>query len=468
MNDDWSAASSAANSAADSTAPGTLAAVLGRLGMRSYLEVMALLREGILVIDPQLMILGMNPAAAEMLGRPPEELVGAHVCDFFGQTTCPSDTLAETLARGEAILDFQTAVRLHGGGSGQVLIRTVPLLARDGDPLGVALILGDVTELTALRKQISARYRLGNIIGRDRKMQELYQLIEDIAASEATVLIRGESGTGKELVARAIHNASDRAAGPFVSVNCSALSEHLLESELFGHVKGAFTGAIADRTGRFGEAAGGTIFLDEIGDVSPVVQVKLLRVLQERVVERVGDNRSLPVDVRVVSATNRDLEGLLATGRLREDFYYRIKVVSLVLPLLRDRREDIPLLVEHFLERMKGRRKRELRVSDEAMAVLMNYSWPGNVRELENALEHAAVLSRDGIIQPAQWPPELRGAAAPASLHQVERHSPHERELILAALDKTGWNRSRAARKLGIDRTTLWRKIKEYDLAPED
>ncbi len=238
---------------------------------------------------------------------------------------------------------------------GHVLLRTAALRHRDGTPLGMALILGDVTEVTTLRQQMSGRTRLGRLVGRDPKMQELFALITDVAGSDATVLIRGESGTGKELVARAIHEGSGRSDGPFVQVNCSALAETLLESELFGHVKGAYTGAVADRRGRFEEAAGGTLFLDEIGDVSPVVQVKLLRVLQERVIERVGDNRPVPVDVRVVSATNRDLDHLLASGRLREDFFYRIKVVSLTIPPLRDRREDIPLLITHLLQRIAER-----------------------------------------------------------------------------------------------------------------
>jgi two-component system response regulator HydG len=267
-----------------------------------------------------------------------------------------------------------------------------------------------------------------------------------------------------------VHQASDRRAGPFIQVNCSALSENLLESELFGHVKGAYTGAVGDRRGRFEEAEGGTIFLDEIGDVSPVVQVKLLRVLQERVIERVGDNRPIPVNVRVVSATNRDLDTLLATGRMREDFYYRIKVVSLAIPPLRDRREDIPLLVTHFLQRIARREGRSPlpAVSGGAMKALMNHSWPGNVRELENALEHAMVLGREGAILASHLPPEVVGTATRRGLKEVPLHSESEKQVIAEALDAAGWNRSRAARRLGIDRTTLWRKIKEYALEPEE
>ena len=295
------------------------------------------------------------------------------------------------------------------------------MLHRDGTTLGVALILGDVTEVTTLLQERSRRYGLGRLVGKDPKMRELYQLITDVADSEASVLIRGQSGTGKELVARAIHENGGRAGGPFVQVNCSALSESLLESELFGHVVGAYTGATRDRRGRFEEADGGTIFLDEIGDISPVVQVKLLRVLQERTIERVGDNRPIPIDVRVISATNRDLETLLATGRLREDFFYRIKVVALTIPPLKDRREDIPLLVSHFLERLARRegRSQPPAVSGRAMKLLMDHAWPGNVRELENALEHALVLCRGKTIQPDHLPVELEAVGLPRRLNDV-------------------------------------------------
>jgi two-component system response regulator HydG len=293
--------------------------------------------------------------------------------------------------------------------------------------------------------------------------------VEDVADSEASVLIRGESGTGKELVARALHNGSGRAGGAFVQVNCSALAETLLESELFGHVRGAFTGAVAARRGRFEEAHGGTLFLDEIGDVSPAVQVKLLRVLQERVIERVGDNRPRPVDVRVISATNRDLEGLLAAGRLREDFYYRIKVISLEVPPLRERRDDIPLLAAHFLSRLRGRPVPfpvpAGEVAPPAMALLLQHRWPGNVRELENALEHAHVLSRGDAIRSEHLPPEVSREPT-AALRAVAPHSDEERELLREALERHGWNRSRTARHLGIDRTTLWRKLREHRLAP--
>ena len=448
----------------------SIARLLDQVQSGSILSIITSLREGIIALDPDLCITTMNPAAEEILGRSRWELSGVQVCELFGEKSCPRDILAETLGSGQAIIDFQTTVQLGGGRMGHVLLRTAPLKHRNGSSLGMALLLGDVTEVTTLRQQMVRRSGLGNIIGHDARMQELFQLITDVADSEATVLIQGESGTGKELVAQAVHNASGRAPGPFIQVNCSALSENLLERELFGHVKGAYTGAVSDRTGRFEKADGGTIFLDEIGDVSPAVQVKLLRVLQERTIERVGDNQPIAVNVRVVSATNRNLDHLMASGQLREDFYYRIKVVSLVIPPLRDRREDIPLLASHFLERIMRKAGRETIpvVSGEAMRLLMNHSWPGNVRELENSLEHALVLSRGATIRAVHLPPELSRTAGGGRLQEVPLHSPQEKELLAAALQRAGWNRSRAARRLGIDRTTLWRKIREYGLVPDE
>jgi len=447
----------------------SIARLLGQVQPGSILSIINALREGILALGPDLRILSMNPAAEEILGHSRWDLAGVPVCQLFGEKTCPRDVLEETLRSGSPVIDFQTTVQLGDGRTAHVLLRTAPLRHRDGSDLGIALILGDVTEVTTLRQEMIKPYRLGNLVGRDPKMRELYQLIQEVAASEATVLVRGESGTGKELVARAVHQASSRAGGPFVQVNCSALSESLLESELFGHVKGAYTGAVSDRQGRFEEADGGTLFLDEIGDVSPVVQVKLLRVLQERTIERVGANEQIPVNVRVVSATNRDLDVLLASGRMREDFYYRIKVVSLNIPPLRDRREDIPPLAVHFLGRLASRIDAQpVALSGGAMTVLMGHSWPGNVRELENALEHALVLSRGGTIEARHLPPELGRKSGRQVLGEVPLHSDQEKELLAAALQTAGWNRSRAARQLGIDRTTLWRKIREYGLQPPD
>ncbi len=420
------------------------------------------LREAIVVVDDELKIVSMNHAAVDLFGDAAQELAERPVCRLFGEGSCPLDVLEETLRTGRPVVDYQTTAVLADGRPGEVELRTVPLAAALGARGGVALIVRDVTEVTRLRKDAAVRTGFAGMVGRDRRMAELYRLVEDVAPTTATVLIRGESGTGKELVARALHDRSGRADGPFVTVNCSALTETLLESELFGHVRGAFTGATADRRGRFEEANGGTIFLDEIGDVSPVVQVKLLRVLQERMVERVGDNEPLPVDVRVVTATNRDLEELVTRGRIREDFYYRIRVVALTLPPLRERRGDVPALVEHFLAR-HGRRPDEM--TPDAMNLLAAHRWPGNVRELENAVEHGHVLSRGGAIGPEHLPPELRGGTGPVA---AAASGVDERELIRRALVRNHWHRTRTARELGMDRSTLWRKIKTLEIEPDE
>jgi PAS domain S-box-containing protein len=461
--------------------PPRYASLLSDLDLAGFRAIAAVLREGVVLLDRDLRVRDLNVAAERILGRPASELVGQQACSLFGEGDCPRDTLADSLTSERPILDFQTTVHLPGGRRGHVVLSSAPLISPRRDADGVALIIGDVTEETRLRRQTVQRDRLGGLVGSDRRMRQLYDLIAQVAPSEATVLIRGESGTGKELVARALHARSARADGPFVSVNCSALAETLLESELFGHVRGAFTGATADRRGRFEQARGGTLFLDEIGDVSPTVQVKLLRVLQERTVERVGDSRPIPVDVRVVSATNRDLEALLAGGQLREDFYYRIKVVRLDIPPLRERREDIPPLAIDLLARHGAP---GVALSPGALSRLMNHAWPGNVRELENALQHALVLRGDGPIQPEHLPPEIgtgsgageTGAEAGAAGHSdpladpraalraVERGSEDERDLLARTLESVGWNRTRAARRLGIDRTTLWRKLREHRL----
>jgi transcriptional regulator with PAS, ATPase and Fis domain len=434
--------------------------MLASLDLAAFRAIASVLREGVILVDHDLVVRDLNLAAEMILERPLDEIVGRGICSLFGDGDCPRDTLAEGLRTGRPIVDFQTTVQLPGGRHGDVLIRTANLRSHDDFPGGIAVILGDVTEVTELLRQTRTRGRYGALVGGDRSMRELYDLIERVAPSEATVLIRGESGTGKELVARSIHDGSRRADGPFVSVNCSALAETLLESELFGHVKGAYTGATGDRRGRFEEAHGGTIFLDEIGDVSQAVQVKLLRVLQERVIERVGDNRPVPVDVRVVSATNRDLEALLASGRMREDFYYRLKVVRLEIPPLRARREDIPRLAAHLLGRLGAG---DVSITRQAMAALMSHTWPGNVRELENALEHALVLSDGALIDVPQLPPEVVAPAGPGPA-TAGTDEDDERARIRAALAASGWHRGRTAASLGMSRSTLWRKMRQYGL----
>ena len=327
-----------------------------------------------------------------------------------------------------------------------------------------------VAENRELRRELETRYRLAGLETANAKMSEAINTAARAAASRATILIRGESGTGKELLARAIHHASPKSKGPLVAVNMAAVPETLVESELFGHERGAFTGADRERRGRFELADGGSLFLDEIGDLPRATQAKLLRVLQEQTFERLGGTRSLHVDARVIAATNRDLEAMVRLGEFREDLYYRLNVVTIDLPPLRSRREDIPLLVDHFLRRFAAESKAAVEsVSREAMDVLLKYEYPGNVRELENIVHRAVVLARGPVVSTADLPlhvAELRseGQQPPASF--VERVAQFERELILEALERAGGVQTRAARELGMSERHLRYKLRKYGLPP--
>ena len=326
-------------------------------------------------------------------------------------------------------------------------------------------------ENTRLQEELREKFGPANIIGSSRAMQAVYDLIGQVSGSEATVLIRGESGTGKELVAEATHFGSPRAAKPFVKVNCAALPETVIESELFGHERGAFTGAIAQRKGRFELASGGTIFLDEIGDLTPATQIKLLRVLQEREFERVGGTATIKADVRVIAATNRNLEEMIAAGQFRQDLYYRLNVFPIYLPPLRERKADIPLLADHFVERYsKANHKKILRISTPAIDMLMSYHWPGNVRELENCIERAVLMSNDDVIHGYHLPPTLQTAEASGTVHSGQlllTLDNIERELVLDALKSARGNMAKAARALGISERLMGLRVKKHKISPK-
>ncbi len=328
-----------------------------------------------------------------------------------------------------------------------------------------------IKENQYLREKLSQKYNFSNIIGKNRKMLELFDLIKDIAKTNSTVLITGESGTGKELIANAIHFNSERIKKPFVKVNCGVLAENLLESELFGHVKGAFTGAIRDKLGRFELANGGTIFLDEIGDISANMQLKLLRVLQEGEFERVGGTETIKVDVRIIAATNRDLEDMMKKGQFRQDLYYRLNVIPIEVPPLRERRDDIPLLITHFLTKFTKQFNKTIDViEDEAMQYLQSYSWPGNIRELENLLERAVVLNKTGRLTLKDFPHYIVQQEIPPEIEIDNGHSltdivdGFERQIILKALRENNFNKLRTAEKLGIHRSTFMSKLKKYGI----
>jgi transcriptional regulator with GAF, ATPase, and Fis domain len=314
-----------------------------------------------------------------------------------------------------------------------------------------------------LRARIETTAEFCGIIGKDPKMQVIYRLIQDIAPTDATVLIQGESGTGKELVARAIHQESERRLAGFVVINCSAYPDSLLESELFGHEKGAFTGAIRQRAGRFEQADGGTVFLDEIGEISPSSQIKLLRVLQTQSFERVGGERTLRVNVRVLAATNKDLLKEVQNGNFREDLYYRLNVIPIVLPPLRKRPNDIPLLADSFLKRFAAEQRKNIdEYSPESMRLILDYGWPGNVRELENSVEHAVVLAKGRRIESTDLPTVLRSQAKPTPSTDLRLMGETERALIERVLEESNWDKKKAARSLGIGRTTLYAKLRKY------
>jgi PAS domain S-box-containing protein len=423
--------------------------------------------DGIVSLTPDLRVLNMNEAAETFFGVTRAEAQGR---SCFCDEMLPDlkEILQGTLARGTPIKNFSIRFTDRTGDERTVILSTA--LLKDGDRRvsGVVLILHDISEIRNLQRRLDDHPVYHKLIGKNRRMQDIYTLIRKVAAAEAPVLIEGESGSGKGLIAEAIHRLSQRRDGPFVKVNCAALSESLLESELFGHVKGAFTGAIRDRIGRFEVADGGTIFLDEIGEIPPATQIKLLTTLQDKIIERVGDVKPIPVDVRIVSATNRTLKELVTEKTFREDLYYRLKVVRIEAPPLRHRADDIPTLVAHFVERQRMETGKPIGgVSDEALRYLVRYRWPGNVRELENAIAQAFVLAEGTIITPACLPEEIVTSltAPPAA---TEPSAPtgafDERGAIVAALARAGGRKSEAARIMGIDRTTLWRKMKSYGL----
>ncbi len=366
---------------------------------------------------------------------------------------------------------IETAVETMKKGAKDYILKPLRLDEILGKVETISQLKSLMKENQYLREKLSQKYNFNNIIGKNSQMLELFDLIKDIAKTNSTVLITGESGTGKELIANALHFNSDRIKKPLVKVNCGVLAENLLESELFGHMKGSFTGAIRDKLGRFEIAHGGTIFLDEIGDITPNMQLKLLRVLQEGEFERVGGTETIKVDVRIIAATNRNLNEMMRKGEYRQDLYFRLNVIPLEVPTLRERKDDIPLLISHFLEKFQKQFNKKIEViEDEAMRYLQNYSWPGNIRELENLVERAIVLNKTGRLTPKDFPnyvvkPEgdmLIEIDTDGSL--IDIVDSYERQIILRALRENNFNKLRTAERLGIHRSTFMSKLKKYDI----
>ena len=422
--------------------------------------------DAIISVDKEMHIIWINEATEKICGIDSEKTKGGKFTDI--QIPCDKsclEALTETLRTKTAIKEYHLECNHKDQTLKSVVLNSSLLFDANGKAIGAVLVVRDITRLSDLERQLQERHQFHNIIGKSEKMKEIYTLLQSLADIDTTVLITGESGTGKEVIAKTLHYSSNRAFKPLIKVNCSALAENLLESELFGHVKGAFTGAVKNKLGRFQAADHGTILLDEIGDTSPLIQLKLLRVLQEREFEKVGDSTTIKVDVRVIATANSDLREKMKSGEFRKDLFYRLNVVVISLPPLCERMEDIPLLAEHFFCLFKKRfNKNIVDISNEALKTLMAYPWPGNVRELEHAIEHAFVLCNSGKITVDDLPPEIKQyfRTIPPLGRKQAIAGPQE---ILQALERSGWNKAKAARFLGIGRRTLYRKINEYNIS---
>ena len=436
--------------------------------------------DGLLIVDTEGIIVFINPAAEEITGYKKEEVVGLP-CTVFEGDTCMVQTAEGkikhcNLFRQGKVSRRRCVIKRRDGSSAHLIKNATVLRDAAGEAIGGVETLTEISELIKkdqeiefLKKELNQEHGFHGLIGATPAMQAVYDLIKNAAESEAPVIILGESGTGKELVASAIHRLSARAEGPFIKVNCASLNESLLESELFGHVKGAFTGADRLRVGRFEAANQGSLFLDEIGDVPPSVQVKLLRVVQEKEIERVGSHNPIATDVRLISATNRELKDLVDRGTFREDLFYRLNVIPIRIPPLRDRKEDIPLLTDSVMAKIRLRGQKNIQgLSPEAMNLLMNYQWPGNIRELINVLEYAFVVCKEKWIRGEHLPGYLIHER-PRKYHGERQKAegtrgPGELEKILLALEQAQGKKTEAARRLGLSRVTLWKKMKKYNL----
>jgi len=424
--------------------------------------------DGVFTVDREWRVTSFNRAAEEITGVRREEAIGRPCWEVFKASMCEGNCpLRQTLESGKPIINRSAYMVNAEGRRIPVSVSTALLRDAEGHVIGGAETFRDLSVEEELRRELEGRYEVGDMVSRSPAMRRIFDILPQVAASDSTVLICGETGTGKELLAHAIHDLSPRRQKPFVAVNCAALPDTLLESELFGYRAGAFTGAEKDKPGRFALAEGGTIFLDEIGDISPALQVRLLRVLQEKTYEPLGGTAPVRADVRIVAATNRDLPTLAKEGRFRQDLFYRINVVNLELPPLRQRREDIPLLVERFIERFNRVQGRHVPgVSREALALLMAHDYPGNVRELENIIEHAFVLCGDGPIEAKHLPPDLAPPRlkAPRVGKIATAAMLAEAQAILEALKRHGGNRLAAARELGIHKSTFFRKVRSLGI----
>ncbi len=416
------------------------------------------LMEGIIAHDKERRILFFNRAAEKITGYDRAEILGRDCHDAFGSPFCGGRcSFCGEPPNSWTNIDYPVNIATKDGESRRIEMSVAGMTDETGCFTGVLAAFRDVTDLIGLQIRLGQITSFAGIIGQDHKMLQVFEQIRELATNDYPVYLKGETGTGKEMVAAAIHNESQRGGGPFVPINCGALPEGVLESELFGHVKGAFSGAIRDKKGRFELADGGTIFLDEVADLTKSMQVKLLRVLQEWTFERVGGEKTVSVDVRVISAANRDLKREVERKNFRDDLYYRLNVVPIELPPLRERKNDIPLLAEEFLRQASEQGQKTAGLSKKALSIMMDYLWPGNVRELQNVLHYALVKCKGRLIRAEDLPLELEAGRS--------RRGPTRKlnqEMVKAALDRTGGNKAKAARHLGVGRATLYRFLEEF------
>ena len=437
-------------------------------GAESILESIS---DGVFTVDHEWRITSFNRAAEQITGIRRGDALGRPCSDVFRASMCEADcAMRRTMKSGKPVINKQAFIVNADGNSIPISVSTALLRDRQGRITGGAETFRDLSLVEALRKELEGRFQIGDLVSRSTAMRRIHEIIPQVAQSGATVLVLGETGTGKELLARAVHSLSPRHREPFVAVHCGALPDTLLESELFGYCKGAFTGAVHDKPGRFALAGAGTIFLDEIGDISPAFQVRLLRVLQEKAYEPLGGTRTVRTEARIVAATHHDLERRVREGTFREDLFYRLNVVQLTLPPLRDRREDIPLLADHFVERFNRRQDKTVTgIAPDVMALLMAHPFPGNVRELENIIERAFVLCGRGMIEQRHLPSAFTGQAAQPPVPEGETIADQTRtaeaRAIRKALENAGNNRQEAALALGLHKSTLFRKIKALGIS---
>lgn len=427
--------------------------------------------EGTFTIDHDWNVTSFNLSAEKITGYKRSEAIGKKCWEIFSSSLCRNGChMEETMIKGKSTIGNELEIINKNGRKIPIRVNSAILINNKKEKIGAVETFIDISEIKNLSQHLTEKYSYEKIVGKSKELNRVIDTLESVSQTNSTVLITGESGVGKELAARAIHLNSSRRSGPFITVNCSAFVETLIESELFGHEKGAFTGAVKTKIGRFELSQGGTLFLDEIGDLSTTVQTKLLRVLETGEFERVGGNKTLKMETRIIAATNKCLTDEITAGRFREDLYYRINVINVHLPPLRERMDDFPLLVNHFIDTFNLHFGKKIKgFSPNAYDVLMEYRWPGNIRELENVIEHCFVLCRGEMIQIEDLPKRIKntGPDTPdnTGAYKVKDLKDAEKELILSALNRNKWNKSKTALELKIDFSTLWRKMKRYNIS---